>query len=86
MAQIGVGDPTAGVSYTLTSITAVVFGGASLSGGRGSFVGAFMGAALIQQSLNVTTFIKLNPAWQYWLIGILILGAALLYSRLRWSH
>jgi ribose transport system ATP-binding protein len=86
MAQIGVGDPTAGVSYTLTSITAVVLGGASLSGGRGSFVGAFMGAALIQQSLNVTTFIKLNPAWQYWLIGILILGAALLYSRLRWSH
>ena len=36
MAQIGVGDPTAGVNYTLTSITAVVLGGASLFGGRGS--------------------------------------------------
>jgi ribose transport system ATP-binding protein len=80
MAQIGVGDPTAGVNYTLTSITAVVLGGASLFGGRGSFVGAFMGAALIQQSLNVTTFMKLNSAWQYGLIGLLTLGAALLYS------
>jgi ribose transport system ATP-binding protein len=43
MAQIGVGDPTAGVTYTLMSITAVVLGGASLFGGRGSFVGALLG-------------------------------------------
>ena len=83
MAQIGVGDPGAGVNYTLTSITAVVLGGASLFGGRGSFVGAFMGAVLIQQIMNVTTFIKLDSAWQFWLIGILIIGAALLYSGLR---
>ncbi len=39
MAQIGVGDPTQGVTYTLASITAVVLGGASLFGGRGSFIG-----------------------------------------------
>jgi ribose transport system ATP-binding protein len=86
MAQIGVGDPTAGVNYTLTSITAVVLGGASLFGGRGSFVGAFMGAALIQQSFNVTTFIRLNSAWQYWLTGLLTLGAALFYSAFRRSR
>jgi ribose transport system ATP-binding protein len=83
MAQIGVGDPGAGVNYTLTSITAVVLGGASLFGGRGSFIGALMGAVLIQQVMNVTTFIKLNSAWQFWLVGILIIGAALLYSGLR---
>jgi len=83
MAQIGVGDPGAGVNYTLTSITAVVLGGASLLGGRGSFIGALMGAVLIQQVMNVTTFIKLNSAWQFWLIGILIIAAALLYSGLR---
>src|SRR5207253_7578405 len=40
MAQLGIGDPTQGVSYTLQSITAVVLGGVSLLGGRGSFVGA----------------------------------------------
>jgi ribose transport system ATP-binding protein len=83
MAQIGVGDPTAGVTYTLMSITAVVLGGASLFGGRGSFIGALFGAALIQQAFNVTTFLRLTPAWQYWLLGLLTVIAATLYSRLR---
>ncbi len=83
MAQIGVGDPTAGVTYTLMSITAVVLGGASLFGGRGSFIGALLGAALIQQAFNVTTFLRLTPAWQYWLLGLLTVIAATLYSRLR---
>ncbi len=32
-----------GVNYTLTSITAVVLGGASIFGGRGSFIGALLG-------------------------------------------
>ena len=81
MAQIGVGDPTAGVNYTLASITAVVLGGASLFGGRGSFVGALLGATLIQQIINVTTFMRLSQAWQYWLLGILTLVAAIFYSR-----
>src|SRR5207247_945705 len=45
MAQIGIGDPTQGVTYTLSSITAVVLGGASLLGGRGTYVGALLGAA-----------------------------------------
>jgi ribose transport system ATP-binding protein len=81
MAQIGVGDPTAGVNYTLASITAVVLGGASLYGGRGSFVGALLGATLIQQIINVTTFVHLSSAWQYWLLGILTLVAAIFYSR-----
>ena len=38
--QIGTGDATAGQSYTLQSISAVVLGGASIYGGRGSFLGA----------------------------------------------
>ena len=45
MAQVGVGDPTQGVNYTLASVTAVVLGGTSIFGGRGSFVGALFGAA-----------------------------------------
>jgi len=81
MAQIGVGDPTAGINYTLTSITAVVLGGASIFGGRGSFIGALCGAALIQEVLNATTFLSLGQAWQYWLLGLLTLVAAAIYSR-----
>ncbi|HJP79379.1 MAG TPA: ATP-binding cassette domain-containing protein [Pseudonocardiaceae bacterium] len=83
MAQIGVGDPTQGVSYTLSSITAVVLGGASLLGGRGSFIGTLLGAALIQQILNATTFLNLGQSWQYFFQGILILIAAAIYTRAR---
>ncbi|HET7506455.1 MAG TPA: ATP-binding cassette domain-containing protein, partial [Kofleriaceae bacterium] len=54
MGQIGVGDPSQGVGYTLSSITAVVLGGTSLLGGRGSFVGTLLGAVLITQLLNAT--------------------------------
>lgn len=83
MAQIGVGDPTQGVSYTLSNITAVVLGGASLLGGRGSFIGSLLGAALIQQVLNATTFLDLGQSWQYAFQGFLILVAALIYTQAR---
>jgi ribose transport system ATP-binding protein len=83
MGQIGIGDASQGVTYTLSSITAVVLGGASLFGGRGSFVGALLGAALIQQILNATTFLSLSQAWQYWFVGLLTVGAAAIYSQAR---
>ena len=83
MAQLGVGDPTQGVTYTLSSITAVVLGGASLFGGRGSFVGALLGAALITEITNATTFLQLSQAWQFWFLGLLTLGAAAIYTQAR---
>src|SRR3954447_6387850 len=83
MAQLGVGDPTQGVTYTLSSITAVVLGGASLFGGRGSFVGVLLGACLLQQANNSTTFLKLDQSWQYWIVGILVLVAAGIYTQAR---
>jgi ribose transport system ATP-binding protein len=83
MAQLGVGDPTQGVTYTLSSVTAVVLGGASLFGGRGSFVGVLLGACLLQQANNSTTFLKLDQSWQYWIVGILVLVAAGIYTQAR---
>jgi ABC-type sugar transport system ATPase subunit/ribose/xylose/arabinose/galactoside ABC-type transport system permease subunit len=83
MAQTGVGDPTQGVTYTLASITAVVLGGASLFGGRGSFIGALLGAALLQETINATTFLSLNQAWQFWFQGIFVLLAAAVYTLAR---
>jgi ribose transport system ATP-binding protein len=83
MAQIGVGDPVQGIGYTLTSITAVVLGGASLLGSRGSFIGTLLGAALIQQILNATTFLDLSQPWQYFFQGLLILVAAGVYTQAR---
>ncbi|HEY4281084.1 MAG TPA: ATP-binding cassette domain-containing protein [Conexibacter sp.] len=83
MAQIGVGDPTQGINFTLSSVTAVVLGGASLFGGRGSFIGALLGAMLIQMINNATTFLSLSQAWQYWFLGILTLAAAAIYTQAR---
>lgn len=83
MGQIGVGDPSQGVGYTLSSITAVVLGGTSLLGGRGTFIGTVFGALLITQLLNATTFLGLSTLWQYIFQGLLILVAAVAYSFVR---
>jgi ribose transport system ATP-binding protein len=81
--QVAIGDPSVGLNYTLTSITAVVLGGASIFGGRGSFIGAFCGAVLIQEIVTSTTFLNIGTEWQFYLPGILILAGAGIYSRTR---
>lgn len=83
MVQIGVGDPQQGVSYTLASITAVVLGGTSLRGGRGTFIGTVMGAILLTEVLNAVSFLGLSQTYQYVFQGVLILAAALIYSTAR---
>ena len=83
MAQIGVGDPRQGASYTLSSITAVVLGGTSLRGGRGAFIGTVLGAVLLTEVLNAVSFLNLSETYQYVFQGALILVAALIYSAAR---
>lgn len=83
MTQIGVGDPRQGVNYTLASITAVVLGGTSLRGGRGTFIGSVLGAVLLTEVLNTVTFLGLTQTYQYIFQGLLIVAAALIYSTVR---
>jgi ribose transport system ATP-binding protein len=83
MAQIGVGDPRQGANYTLSSITAVVVGGTSLRGGRGTFIGTVLGAVLLTEVLNAAAFLGLSETYQYVFQGILVLIAALIYSTAR---
>jgi ribose transport system ATP-binding protein len=83
VAQLGIGDPAQGISYTLTSITAVVLGGTSLLGGRGTFIGTLLGTGLIVQMLNATTFLGLSQTWQYIFQGGFIVIAAVIYSQIR---
>jgi ribose transport system ATP-binding protein len=85
LAQLGVGDPGQGSGYTLTSITAVVLGGTSLLGGRGTFIGTLMGAGLSVQVLNATVFLGLDQKWQYIFQGLLIVAGAIIYSQVRRS-
>ena len=51
--------------------------------GSGSFIGALLGAVLIQEIITSTTFLQIGIAWQYFLPGILILAGAGVYSRAR---
>ena len=83
MSQIGVGDPRQGVSYTLSSITAVVLGGTSLRGGRGTFIGTLLGALLLTEVLDAVSFLGLSQTYQYVFQGSLILIAALIYATVR---
>jgi ribose transport system ATP-binding protein len=83
MGLIGLGDPAQGTTYTLQSITAVVLGGTSLLGGRGSFIGSLLGSVLMVQVLNACVFLNLSQAWQYGFQGLLIVFAAISYSLTR---
>ena len=83
MTQIGVGDPRQGINYTLSSITAVVIGGTSLRGGRGTFIGTLLGAGLLTEVLNAVAFLGFTQTYQYLFQGALIVVAALIYLAVR---
>jgi ribose transport system ATP-binding protein len=78
--EVGSGTPIIGASYTLTSIAAAVLGGAALSGGRGSFVGAMLGALFFTLTVNIITLLGLNTGAGTITSGVLTLFAVLLYS------
>ncbi len=80
-ALLGIGDPNQGLEFTLSSTAAVVLGGASLLGGRGSFIGVLLGAILIQLVNSSMVFLGLSQAWQYWFIGLLTIVGVAVYSQ-----
>jgi len=83
MSQIGIGDGRPSIGYTLSSITVVVLAGASVFGGRGSYLGVLGAGLLMQQLLNASPFLGLSQAWGYWLPGLIILAAATVYAVLQ---
>lgn len=74
-ARIGSGDPQAGTTFTLASVTAVVVGGTSVFGGVGTAVGTFFGAVLIILMQNVLNQLQISAYWQYIWAGGLTLAA-----------
>jgi ribose transport system ATP-binding protein len=82
-AEVGIGSATVGANYTLMSITAVVLGGASITGGWGSFVCTLFGAMLVQATFSATAFLGVGAEWQYWMVGAVTLAAASLYKLAR---
>jgi ribose transport system ATP-binding protein len=78
--EVGVGHPVIGAGYTLTSIAAAVLGGASLAGGRGSFVGAVLGALFFTLTVNIITLLGMTTGAGIITSGLLTLFAVILYS------
>jgi fructose transport system permease protein len=70
-----VGDPQAGQTDNLDSITAVVIGGISLFGGRGSILGALIGALIVGVIRNGLQLIGVDSIYQVLVTGILVILA-----------
>lgn len=68
------GNPTLGEQLELDVITAVVIGGASLAGGRGTVVGAILGVAILGLIKNGVSLFDVPVEMQYILIGVLLLA------------
>jgi ribose transport system permease protein len=78
------GDAVGGDVFTLSSIAAVVIGGVSLFGGRGSAVGAICGAFVLTLLVNVLFFANIDPLFQPFYQGlflVLAVGASTLLAR-----
>jgi len=73
--RIGSVSPTAGQFANIESITAVVIGGISLFGGRGSILGMLFGALIVGVFSLGLRLIGTDPQWTYFMIGVLIISA-----------
>lgn len=73
--RVTLGAPNLGVGYELDAIAAVVIGGASLLGGRGSIWGTALGLLLIQTLNNGLDILTVPAYWQKVIKGVLIVAA-----------
>jgi ribose transport system permease protein len=74
-ARLGSAQPATGAGYELQAIAAVVIGGTSLSGGKGSIVGTVIGALIISVLNNGLQIMSIPQEWQNVILGIVILVA-----------
>nr|WP_218889799.1 ABC transporter permease [Saccharopolyspora hordei] len=80
--QLNAGSPNDGIAYELDGIAAVVVGGTSLAGGRGSVIGTIAGALLLGILNNILSLNSVNTDLQLLIKGLVIVAAAAL-QRLR---
>jgi ribose transport system permease protein len=71
-------QPNAGITYELDAIAAVVIGGTSLSGGKGSVWGTVLGAIIIGVLNNGLVLLNVSPFWQQVVKGLVILVAVII--------
>jgi ribose transport system permease protein len=80
-ARLKSGEPRAGSMYELHAIAIVVIGGTSLAGGKGSVLGTLYGFFLIGILNNILTMRNVSSDLQLVVVGVVLVGAALLQTR-----
>ncbi|MFN9312090.1 ABC transporter permease [Gemmatimonas sp.] len=75
VARTGVGDPQAGQTENLDTVTAVVLGGTSLFGGRGLILGSLVGALIVGVVRNGLTLMGVSSVYQILVTGVLVILA-----------
>jgi putative xylitol transport system permease protein len=77
-ARLNAGEPVAGVGYELDAIAAVVIGGTSLAGGRGTIMGTVIGALVIGVINNGLNLLNVHSYWQMVAKGAIIVLAVII--------
>lgn len=78
MSRINAADPSMGVMYELTAITAAIIGGTSLSGGRTSVLGAMIGALIMGVLQNGMTLLNVPAYYQQVAVGLVLIFAVVI--------
>jgi ribose transport system ATP-binding protein len=86
LARFGAADPNAGAGLEFVAITAVVAGGISFAGGRGTVFGALAGVGILALIANMLNQLQVQSYWQQVVTGLVILGAVAVYQRGRGTH
>jgi ribose transport system permease protein len=76
--KLGAIDPDTGTDFELDTIAAVVIGGTSLFGGKGSLVGTLIGVFLIGILNNGLNLLRVNAFWQGTAVGVVIILSVLI--------
>ncbi|MFW8637525.1 ABC transporter permease [Cribrihabitans pelagius] len=78
MARLSISSPIAGIGFELNAIAAVIIGGTSLAGGRGSVIGTLLGAFIIGILANGLILIGLSDFMRQMITGVVIIIAVIL--------
>ena len=74
--RLNVGSPIAGIGYELTAIAAVIIGGTSFTGGKGSVIGTFFGVCLLQVLSTGLQLMGVEDNFKTIIIGLVVVLAA----------
>ena len=76
--RLNIGSPIAGVGYELNAIAAVIIGGTSLNGGKGSVIGTLVGACILQVLSTGLQLLGVGDNFKPIVIGLVIVLAVIL--------